>query len=169
MAIRSKLRTKEIDRGFNRIVKELKKLQKKPYVKVGYPADASTTKDAKEYRDEQGNVVSDNFVTVLDVAIWSEFGTVNAPERSFVRSSFDKNRSKYNKLTENLIKKIYDGSTTVEKALDILGLTLENDIKKFIRDGDVTPESLRAAQEGGTTLWDTGQLLNSITYIKVMN
>ena len=58
---------------------------------------------------------------------------------------------------------------TVEKALDILGLTIENDIKAFIRDGEIDPKSLRAIEESGTTLWDTGQLINSITFVKVMN
>jgi hypothetical protein len=30
-------KTKDIDRGFKGIIKELRKLEKKPYVKIGYP------------------------------------------------------------------------------------------------------------------------------------
>jgi hypothetical protein len=101
--------------------------------------------------------------------LWQEFGTENMPERSFVRASFDKNRKKYEGLNRKLLKKIYSGTMSVEKALDILGFTIQNDIKSFIRDRDVSPESQRAIEEGGITLVDTAQLLNSITFIKVMN
>ena len=161
MAIRSKKpRTKVIDHGFKGIVKELRKLEKKPYVKIGYPAKKSTTNAEKD-----GN----EFVTVLDVALWHEFGTNNMPERSFIRASFDQNAKKYGELNKKLLVKIYSGKMTVEKALDILGFTIENDIKTFIKSGDINPDSQRAINEGGTTLWDTGQLINSITFIKVMN
>lgn len=160
MAIKSKIKTKEVDYGFKGIIKELRKLEKKPYVKIGYPEDKSSTNANKE---------GTNFVTVLDVALWHEFGTVNLPERSFVRAAFDQNRKKYEKLNKELLVKIYSNKMTVEKALDILGLTIENDIKTFIKNGEVDPESNRAIEEGGVTLIDTAQLLNSITYIKVMN
>ena len=154
------IKTKEIDRGFKKIMIELEKLKKKPFVKIGYPA-------ASEKSNEEH--AGDEFVTVLDVAIFSEFGTIYSPERSFIRASFDNNKKKYQKLNKELLIKIYAGSTTVEKALDILGITIENDIKKFIADGDVSPESIRALRQGGKTLWDTGQLINSLTFIKVMN
>lgn len=165
MAIKSKKpKTRVIDHGFNAIIKELRKLEKKPFVKIGYPKEKSSTDAEKETSDD-----SESFVTVLDVALWHEFGTNNMAERSFVRSSFDQNRKKYEELNKKLLVKIYSGKMTVEKALDILGFTIENDIKAFIKDGEVNPDSQRAIDEGGTTLWDTGQLINSITFIKVMN
>jgi len=114
-------------------------------------------------------VLESAFVTVLDVAIFHEFETVNMPERSFVRAAFDENRSSYEALNKKLLIKIYSNAMTVEKALDILGLTIQNDIKKFIKDKEVSPESIRAIEEGGVTLFDTGQLVNSLTYIRVMN
>ena len=159
MVVKSKIKTKVIDHGFNAILRELKKLEYKPYVKIGYPAEkASTNKDHGE----------SDFVTVLEVAIWSEFGTVHMPERSFIRASFDQNRKKYEKLNKELLVKIYSGKMTVEKALDILGFTIENDIKTFLTTNQVEPASFRAIAEGGNTLVDTAQLLNSITFIRVM-
>lgn len=169
MAIKSKVKTYEKDHGFKGIVKELRKLEKRPYVKIGYPAKSAKSKAAKESDNADGLTERSEFVTVLDVAIWSEFGTAQMPERSFIRSSFDINRGKYEDLNKKLLIKIYSGSITVEKALDILGFTIENDIKNFIKNGDVSPDSIRAMDEGGKTLWDTGQLINSITFIKVMN
>jgi len=43
MAIKSKVRTKEVDHGFKGIIKELRKLEKKPYIKIGYPAERAST------------------------------------------------------------------------------------------------------------------------------
>jgi hypothetical protein len=160
--------TREIDHGFKGIVRELKKLEEKPFVKVGYPAE-----NADEKHD------GDGFVTVLSVAIWHEFGTIHLPERSFIRAAFDKHQQKYEDLNKDLIKKIYGGRMTVEKALAILGLTIENDIKEFVTSGEVKPESERAKNDTGPTssggfgigktLYDTGQLVNSLTHIVVMN
>lgn len=166
------VRIKDIDRGFKRIMREIEKLDKKPYVKIGFPRKSKESKEKKESKgsaEPEGEGESDTeFVTVLDVAIWLEFGTIHMEQRPFVRGSFDANVNKYNKMTAKLLGDIYAGRTTVEKALDKLGLTIQNDIKSFIREGKVRPESLRALLQGGTTLWDTGQLVNSITYIKVM-
>jgi hypothetical protein len=163
--IGSNIRTQEKDFGFRRIIKELKKLEEKPYVKIGYPATSSKTKD----KHEEG----DGFITVLDIAIIHEFGspdpTVNLPERSFIRSSFDKNRKKYINLNKKLIEKIYVGGITVEKALDIIGETILNDIKEFLRNNEVSPKSQRAViVQGAKTLIDTSQLMNSMTYKRVM-
>ena len=169
-----KANTIEIDHGFKGIMNQLKKLEKKPFVKIGFPVESKKTDDNKQQiirgpGGEQLAIVESDFATVLDVAIWHEFGTINMPERSFVRKAFDKNVKKYEKLNKKLITRIYSGKMTVEKALDFLGFTIENDIKEFIQGGEVEPDSLRAISEGGKTLLDTAQLINSITFIKVMN
>jgi len=157
----AKVRTKEIDHGFKGIIKELRKLEYKPFVKIGYPAESKKTNEEH---------VESEFVTVLDIAIWHEFGTESGslPERSFIRSSFDNNRKKYEKLNKKLLERIYSGRMTVEKALDILGETILNDIKAFLKNNEVTPKSLRAIAQNGKTLVDTAQLMNSLTYKKVM-
>jgi len=167
--VKSRVKTKDIDRGYKKILKELRKLEKKPYVKIGYPARRpSTTNAKKEFRSGEG-LATDRFVTVLDVAIGQEFGNSKTPERSFIRASFDARRRKYERINKKLIVKIYKGEMTVEKALDIIGLTIENDIKRFLFSGKVKPESLRAISDGGKTLVDTAQLANSITFVKVMS
>lgn len=178
----SKFKTKEIDRGFKSIVKELRKLENKPHVKVGYPLESKKTSQAKKNSED---------LTVLDIAIFHEFGTVHLPERSFIRAAFDKNKRKYIRLNKKLLKKIYSQEMTVEKALDILGEVLQNDIKDFIVSDNVKPPTLRSggdavkslsneleniARTSGldagaskTTLVDTGQMLNAITYKRKMS
>lgn len=168
MAIKSKIKTTVKDYGYDRIIRELKILENKPYVKIGFPAESSKKDKKKQSRDGE-TIVESEFLTVLDVAIYSEFGTIRLPERSFIRKSFDENRSKYLKLNKELLKKIYSGTMTVSKALDVLGLTILNDIKKYMTDGKVKPDSLRVILQGGKTLVDTAQMMNSMTYKKVMN
>ena len=41
---------------------------------------------------------------------------------------------------------------------------MTNDIKTFIRTGKVAPPSKRAIKDRGVTLWDTGQLINSVAF-----
>ena len=160
MALKPKKpKTKVIDRGFNAIVKELRKLEFKPIVKIGFPQESSKTNaDHKESK----------FLTVLDVAVFHEFGTVNLPERSFIRASFDQNKKKYQKLNRKLMVKIYSNRMTVENALDILGETILNDIKAFLTNNEVDPASQRAINEGGKTLVDTAQMMNSLTFKRIM-
>jgi hypothetical protein len=158
-------KTHVVDHGFKGIMKELRKLEYKPIVKIGFPEQHNKKDKGKLYEvpGEEGLFLESNFVTVLDVAVFHEFGTIHLPERSFIRASFDKNVGKYNKMTKDLLVKIYSGKATVEKALDILGETILNDIKTFLTNNEVTPPS--ATEK---TLVDTAQMLNSLTYIKVM-
>ena len=163
MAKKPKVRTKVIDHGFKGIIKELRKLESKPHVKVGYPAESKIKDNPKESSDG-----SNSLLTVLDVAIFSEFGTDQLPERSYVRAAFDRNRKKYERMNKKLLVKIYAGQMSVEKALDILGLMIENDIKNYMREGRVKPKSQRAIDDGGKTLIDTSQLMNSIVFKRIM-
>jgi len=174
MARKPKIKTREVDHGFKGIIKELRKLEFKPIIKIGFPSE-SKKKDKNKLKkinvpgeDDMELIVEDKFTTVLDVAIWSEFGTVYMPERSFMRAAFDKNKKKYLKLNKKLLVDIYSGKKTVEKALDILGETILNDIKTFLINGEVDPKSFRAIDENGKTLVDTAQMMNSMTYKRVM-
>ena len=63
-----------------------------------------------------------------------------------------------------LINKIIKGRSTVEKALNQMGLQMTSDIKRYIHDRKVVPHSARAIEESGATLWDTGQLVQSLAY-----
>lgn len=178
--IKSKITTKDKDVGYGAILKELKKLENKPFVKVGFPAEFTTTTQAKKKTeptegssvfDSDSIVVIDENVTVLDVAIWNEFGTENIPERSFLRSAFDKNRKKYEAETKKMLIKIYKSEMGVERALDILGLMIENDIKDMIRNGEFEPNSIATVLRKGSDkpLIDTAQMLNSVRFKRIMN
>ena len=144
------------DRGLKRVLSEVEKLKRNPYIKVGFPKELSTTDDAK---------AKGGGVTVLDVAIFHEFGTRNLPERSFIRATIANNQVAYRRITRKEINAIVAGRGSVKDALHKLGLIMVKDIKNYIRQGRVTPPSQRALETGGgVTLWDTGQLINSLGY-----
>lgn len=145
--------TKDNDKGYDRIMRELKKLKANPYVKVGLPA-----------KQEKTNTQRGDGFTNLDIAAVNEFGNDTVPERPHIRPAFDNNKKNLQKLTDKLAGQIYDGGMTVERSLDILGLKMVANIQKLVRSGLEPP-----VQRGGTPLVDTGQYVNSFTYTKVMD
>lgn len=169
--VKSKIKTREIDKGYKQILANIKAI-KSSYVKGGFPANSPETKD-KHIETEKGDnggeftpISGGNAPTVLDIAIWSEFGTSSMSERSFIRKSFEENKAKYKKTADQLLSAIMDGQISLDSALDRMGLMLQTDIKKFLVDGKVKPKSQRAIDENGKTLVDTAQMMQSITYKK---
>lgn len=158
---------KDKDLGWKKVLDQGILLNLKPFVKVGIQgASALSQKDPKVP------------ATVVDVATFHEFGAPNAniPERSFMRSTYDKNEAKYIGILIKFKDQILDPNSqmTVKKALSLLGQKMKSDIQKTIREGMFTPwaPSTREARikraKGGiiseTPLIDTGQMLRSIDY-----
>ena len=155
MRMSLKTKTTRRDFGANRIRQINKKLLAKnaPYVKSGFPSEKKESK--KKYKIGK---------TVLDVAVAHEYGLDGLPERSFMRSTFLKEKRKYSALSARLVNRIIRKKESVPGALEKMGLLMVKDIKNFIRRRKVRPKSYRAVREGGTTLYDTGQLINSLTH-----
>jgi phage gpG-like protein len=143
---------KIIDRnlGYKEILAEMKKLEKSPYVKVGVMGEKKHTGGS---------------ATNVEVAVFHEFGTSTVPERSFIRSTTDEQSRAWSQLTASLRSQIMKLGMRVEQALDIMGLKIKSDIQAKIRSNIPPPLKHRE----GTALIDTGQLINSIRFVKVMN
>lgn len=162
MALRERLTPAGI-----RILKLFKELKHKPIVKQGYPAED----DAKNQTDGDGPL------TVLQVAVFHEFGTSNGvPERSHIRSSFDENASKLQAFARKLMGQMMDGKVTLEQALDRLGLYMLRNHRAKIRSRIPPPLSIATAEQrflergdaNPVPLVDTGQMLNSSTFKRIM-
>lgn len=188
--IKPKTTTRDNRKKFDEILGNIQKI-KSSYVKVGFPENDPKTNqkhhEAEAGQEKAGGTSSFGYhsenvgahslwspeisakATVLEIAVYHEFGAPkrDLPERSFMRASYDENVKKYGKLQYELFKKLVDGTISLDQALDIAGLMIQTDIKKFLTDGKVKPESRRAMNDGGKTLIDTAQMLNSITYKKV--
>ena len=153
------VKTKRYDYGAARLQKQLQKFNKGPFVKAGFP----------KHNKDTTSKHSDTAATILEIALYHEFGTTKHPERSFVRAAYKTNVKDYRRRNKLQIKKLVRGKTTLKRILNYFGLRISSDIKKYISQKKVRPVSPRATKQSGTTLWDTGQLINSISWVESVN
>lgn len=119
--------------------------------------------------------------TVVEVALWQEFGTETIPERSFIRSTVDENAQLINGWIDEVTQKIVFSDWDVKKALSAIGkrikILIQNKIKSNVPPeygsgkGPNSPSTIEAAQNAKkargfapVTLIETGLLLRSIQY-----
>lgn len=142
-----------IDRGWNRIKREMIR-DTAPMVKVGVQSDAGSHKGKKKK------------ATVVDIAIFNEFGTRTIPERSFIRSTADEQRRAVADIAEKELDRILTGKSTINESLRIMGEFMEGRIKRKIIDLRTPPNAPAtiARKKSSNPLIDTGQLKNVIRY-----
>ena len=123
------------------------RFEKAGSVKVGLP------KDSNDYPDG---------TSVIMVGAVHEFGSParNVPQRSFLRSTVQEKRRKYKRLFRKLSKKIIEGKLTTEESLNLIGLTVQTDVRAKIHD----IKSPELKHREGNPLIDTGHLRQSINY-----
>lgn len=191
MATRGKATVIDRDLGWDYIKAQAKELAKKPGVVVGIRG--TNADDKKTFISEDGGKAQNvGGPTLAEIATVHEYGSPSKgiPERSYLRSTVDKNLSSYRQILEQLKLQIFNPkvNVTVKNALLILGAKIKLDVQATIRAGippawaDSTREARirRANPEGDfsigkdgiknatiiaeTPLIDTGQLVNGITY-----
>lgn len=103
---------------------------------------------------------------ILDRAFYNEFGTVNIPQRSFLRKTFLINDDKLRKKAIQAVREIMGTGGMVYSALWRLGLFTETLIKKEIRNGGHFPNDPKTIKIKGSSkpLIDTAQMLGSIRF-----
>jgi len=95
-----------------------------------------------------------------------EYGLGRVPERSFIRSTVENNLKEYKKLLSGAVKDITVNGIKPGKALGLVGLKVQGDIKDKIQSS-IPPANAEAtikAKGSSVTLIDTGQLIGSISY-----
>lgn len=144
------------DKGAKGIIERLKDASKmRVLLKVGVQAESGGVPHKSEGKSAP---------TVLDVAIFNEFGGGKVPARSFIRAWADENRSKI----ENDLKDAGDGILRQYGggvvAMERLGLRYVGEIQQRIAAG-IAPENAPStiARKGSSKpLINTGQLRSSI-------
>ncbi len=151
-----KQRTRRKSGGLKKFEKDRRKAIRsgKDRVKIGLPASAADYPDG---------------TSVIMVGVVHEFGSEDGtiPERSWLRSAMRENKEKHRKFIKRLAKRVSAGSLAVDKALDLLGTRVVNDVKNQIVaviDPPNTPETIR--RKGGKTnpLINTGHLRLQVTH-----
>lgn len=154
--IKSKIRTTVKNQVVvDKFLQELAKARNS-YVTIGVHEDAG------EYPDAD--------VSVVEVALWNEFGTRYSPERAWMRTTMDENEGQLNRWREELIGKMMGEGWSVEKALDAMGFRimtlLQNKIKSNMPPPNAQSTIDAKAKKGvsPSTLMDSQLMLRSVTY-----
>ena len=136
------------------------------YVKSGFPDSADVGKATKNKKNAKPY---SDMSEVARVAAWNEFGTDSVPARPFFRNAIDGNKEKILDMTEKLANEAMIGKSTVQQAFDRLGLFMQGLIRASIRSNTPPPNSPKtiAAKGSSKTLIDSGQMINSVTYVSL--
>jgi len=104
---------------------------------------------------------------IAEYAAHNEFGTKHIPERSFMRTTFDEQQKKLSNTIAMQYSMVKTGSTTIYRALNLIGLKHSDDIKNKI-NSNIPPVNSPATikrKKSSKTLVDTGSLRNSIHHV----
>jgi hypothetical protein len=145
---------KDTDHGYRKRVKAIHETAENPLsITVGVHSG-------------EGSATYEDGATVLEVAIWNEFGTSRIPARSFLRAWFDENRDEAKELWEALLKQVALGKITREVAIERFGLHCVGQIQERIASNIPPPNADSTVKRKGSSvaLIDTGQLRSSITF-----
>ncbi|MBS5780231.1 hypothetical protein [Megamonas sp.] len=144
------MNVKDIDLGWEKIIKNMKTLDKK-VLKVGI---------------QEGDMSADGKNTMAYIGSIHEYGAEHIPQRSFIRSTLDDNSSQIANLSGQLGAKIIEGKQTPEQALNLIGLKIAGMIQEKITDGNFTPLSPATVRAKGDNkpLIDTGRMRASIKH-----
>ena len=135
---------KVIDHGFKNYVDAMKALNTK-VVAVGLFAEVGDS--------------------VLKKGIYNEFGTKDIPERSFLRSTFNKEYKKVAKRFTQVVEGINKKDYRVESKLKLIGVEQVGRVQKTITDMKTPPNAPATIKKKGVDnpLIDTGEMRAKIS------
>lgn len=110
--------------------------------------------------------VTDQSVTLVEVACANEFGTDRVPARSFIRDWYDEALPTIREKLRNLMIEVVRGNRTRDQALELLAQWCVGSIQARIAAGiaPANADSTIARKGSSTPLIDTGQLRSAISY-----
>lgn len=146
-------RVKDIDHGYKDLRKTLK-VMKGSYTKVGF-------------QDDPRNVEGESLVVV---AAANEFGTLDIPERSFMRSTFDEEKEQLAEIKKAEADAVMAGRKTVETSLAQIGAYWVGRIQAKIHSHPPPPNAPSTIEKKGSsgTLVDSGQMVQAVNHQEVI-
>lgn len=137
------------DKGFKKAVEALERLAKMQ-VKVGIQSDTE---------DYSGGV------SVVDVAVWNEYGTDKIPSRPFIRQCFKDNSDEALTRLSELAQKTALGDDP-KSGLSGIGQWYQDEMRRILRDFPWAPNAKSTEDRKGSSrpLIDSGHLIKSIRY-----
>lgn len=145
------------DRALAKLAARTKGLATGKFVKVGVLRSAGGD---KEHDDDD--------ITLVELAVIHHFGTDTIPARPFIRLALNAHRKQLRVLITKLSKAILAGRMDEDQALDILGKTAADEVKRYMQRGPHVPPPLAdstAKRKGSTRpLVDSGALKDAVTH-----
>jgi len=119
-------------------------------------------------RNRQGRVevgLFDN-AAITEYGFYNEFGTRTIPARSFIRSTLDQNRRRYQQIIEDGLNQAMLAGVPLTRMLNKLGTTQSRDIKRKITSLRTPPNapSTIASKGFNNPLIETGAMRNAIRH-----
>ena len=141
MVLKVKIKSRIVDKGANRITKELRRLN-------GLVADAGF------FEPEQAAKAS-----------YAEFGTKTAPARPFMRPSFDKDVPRFVRSVSGNLGAVYDGKRDAKGVAENVARVEAGSLKKGLDSPGGPPLDEETTDEKGSSkkLVDTGAMRASLT------
>lgn len=111
--------------------------------------------------------------TILEYAVYNEFGTSKIPARPFMRTAIEENKVSIRKTVDKCLEKILHGRMTGETALKIIGETVRGHIIETIKEANrwakpLDSKTLKAKLKRGSnnnkTLLEDRFLIRAIRY-----
>lgn len=152
-------KTTEKDLGLARINALRQEFKKQPMIGVGIPSNAGP------HLDRDG---TPSGVSILEVAIFNEFGTSTAPARPAFRFSALKMRPAIIQKQKEMLEALIDGRTTMAAGLGKIGVYAKNETRRIVREWDSPPNSDATVASKGFNdpLIDTEQMVNAIDWVE---
>ena len=106
-----------------------------------------------------------NGPSILEVAIWNNFGTRDIPRRAFMELAAERMRPKFKKMLRDAVKKINSGELDLKTVLKAAAQMGEAELRKAITDGDWPPNSPETVRrkKSERPLIDTGDMRKYVT------
>lgn len=136
------------DMGYQTIISCLSRLH--GTIKVGIMADAGSEKGG---------------ASLVDVAMYNEYGTQHIPARPFVRQTTETHRASWGSLSAKVENRVAHGMDP-HQAMEIIGVKAEGDMKATIGRGHFAPNAPNTIKQKGSSqpLIDTGRMRNSVSH-----
>jgi hypothetical protein len=164
---------KEDRKPWNDMLARARELGKTPRLDVGFPAGGTIGRverkgsGHKAWSSMTGEKSSEDVAYIMSV---HEKGSVekNIPARPFMQPAIDKNINQIKSLQAEIGDAVLKGQVSLEAGMNLIGRYMSECIKQEIRQmkfPPLKPETIK--RKGGRTnlLDDTGQAINSVTWV----
>lgn len=124
------------------------------------------------FADKGGNLTYEDGTTVLENAIWQEYGTSTIPARSFIRAPVEIRKQEIINFINTTYTQYLNNAISNDQGLELIGVFVYNKINMaFTNNGYGTWPALKSTtikQKGSSKpLIDQGLLRRSITWVIV--